>query len=123
MKQKRNAGRRLKEVVLCIGLAVFFVCSTMPATVSFGQRKVKGEWVLPKHYPNGFDGYGRIHRLAEDEVVIDDELMKLSPSVLYYTPTITTFASASGFSVGDLVGYLMNPQDEIVSLWLVKMGK
>ncbi len=110
---------RTRHFILCIGLAVFFLSTAIPAGVSHAQTRVKGEWVLPEDYPDGFDGYGRIDSITADKVVIDDTLLRLSPSVKYRTPT-KTYATSADFSPGELVGFLLDSQGEIISLWLIK---
>jgi hypothetical protein len=110
---------RVRHIMLGIGLAVFFVSIVIPATAGHAQRRVKGEWVLPKDYPDGFDGWGRIANIAKDTVVIDDMVLRLSPSVVYRTPT-KTYATSAYFKPGNLVGFMTNPQNEIVSLWLIR---
>lgn len=105
--------------ILCIGLAVFFLSTAIPASVSHAQTRVKGEWVLPKYYPDGFDGWGRIDRIESNKLVIDDTVLKLSPSVTYRTPT-DKYATSGYFSPGDLVGFLLDSKGEIISLWLIK---
>ena len=110
---------RMRHIMLCIGLAVFFLSAVIPATAGHAQRRVKGEWVLPKHYPDGFDGWGSIVRIAKDTVVIDDTVLRLSPSVVYRTPT-KMYATSAYFKPGNLVGFMTNPKNEIVSLWLIR---
>jgi len=110
---------RMWRTVLCVGLALFFLSAAMPATVSYAQSRVKGEWVLPKFYPDGFDGWGRIDSVAKDRVVIDDTVLNLSPSVVYRTPT-NRYATSASFKPGNLVGFMTNASNEIVSLWLIK---
>jgi hypothetical protein len=123
MKINRMSGHhRIKQMVAVFGLAlmVFVFCS--PASVWGAERNFKGEWILPEYYPKGFDGYGYINRIVAEEVVIDDELLRISPSVLYATP-ISAMATNGDFSEGDLVGYLTDSKQAIVSLWLIKKGK
>jgi hypothetical protein len=110
---------RIKHILICSGLVLFIVSSAIPARVAHAQRRVKGEWVLPKHYPDGFDGMGHIDRIAKDEIVIDDVLLRLSPSVTYRTPK-TKHSTSAHFSPGNLVGYLKNSEGEVISLWLIK---
>ncbi len=110
---------RVRHIMLGIGLAVFFVSIVIPATAGHAQRRVKGEWVLPKDYPDGFDGWGRIANIAKDRVVIDDMVLRLSPSVVYRTPT-KRYATSAYFKPGNLVGFMTNPKNEIVSLWLIR---
>ena len=63
--------------------------------------------------------YGRIDRLDLDEVVIDDSLLKLAYNVSYNTPRHKN-TSDSDFLVGAEVGYLVNAEGKVVSLWLIK---
>lgn len=100
-------------------LALVLLCgSILFPTGGYAQGPYKGEWILPQHYPNGFDGWGHIDRLAPDEIVIDDTLYKLSPSVTYNT-SVKTNVSTSLFGVGNVVGYLQSPAGEIISLWRI----
>ena len=99
-------------------LALFIVCLALPASICYGQGRVKGEWVLPKHYPDGFHGYGRIGSITADRVVIGDCSHRLSPFVKYATPTDEN-ALRSQFRAGDFVGYIKNSKQEIISLWLL----
>jgi hypothetical protein len=88
------------------------------ASVGVAQQRHKGEWVLPAHYPDGFHGWGRIDRLGADEIVIDDNLYPLSPSVTYNTASGSN-VRASGFRIGDTVGYLEDANGLIISLWRI----
>jgi len=125
LSKKRNSYtikmflKRIKYIIICIGLAIFFVSIVIPSGVSYAQRRVKPEWVLPEHYPYGFDGWGQIDVIADDEIVIDDSLYKLSPSVEYSTPT-EKYATRNSFSAGKIVGFITNSKREIVSLWLIE---
>jgi hypothetical protein len=82
-------------------------------------RYYKEEWKLPSFYPKGFDGYGRIDRLDMDEIVIDDSLLKLAYNVRYNTPRRKSNTDTD-FGVGNLVGYLVNGEGQVVSLWLIE---
>lgn len=121
-KHYSDGHRRIRQISAVIALAFILVGLCMPANVSAGDRKIKGEWILPEHYPEGFDGYGHVNRIDTEEVVIDDALMRLLPSVNYTTPE-NTVAYMADFAEGDLVGYLTNSKKEIVSLWLIKKAR
>lgn len=119
-KYHKPAGHVL---MICIGLAVFVGGLFTPASVKCEEQKVIPEWIMPQHYPPaGFDGFGRINRISAQEVVIDDGLLKLARLVNYATPTNES-AARSNFEEGDLVGYLKNSEDEIISMWLIEKGK
>ena len=59
--------------------------------------------------------------IAAEEVVIDESLLRLSPAVTYTTLN-SIMASSEDFTDGDLVGYLTNSEQEIISLWLIEKG-
>jgi hypothetical protein len=115
-KISNEKGKLLSALIL---LAVSFVTQAVPSDLSFAQELVKPEIVLPQHFPNGFDGYGLLQRIGRGEVVIDDQLLKLSPTIEYHTPTRMD-ASGAYFRPGVIVGFLRNSDNEIVSLWLIE---
>ncbi len=110
---------KLRHILVCSGLALFLMTAGIPADLSYAQRRYKPEVVLPPDYPNGFDGWGRIEMLTENGVTIRDELIRMKPYVMYHTPTNSDTTSAE-FNNGDLVGYLTDPEGEIISLWLIQ---
>ncbi len=79
----------------------------------------KGEWILPAHYPPGFDGYGCVQTINQGKIVIGDTVMKLSPSVECNTPTDTDVPFVY-IESGNFVGYIKNDQKQIISLWLIR---
>jgi hypothetical protein len=118
-RMKSNRKYLIKQIILCLSLAAFLTAGVMPAGVCQAERRVKGEWVLPKHYPDGFHGYGYLYRIAEDEIIINDSVLKLAPYATYATPA-SEIAMSADFKRGDLVGYLKNANNEVESLWLIK---
>jgi hypothetical protein len=82
-------------------------------------RYYKEEWKFPGFYPKGFDGYGRIDRMDLNEIVIDDSLLKLAYNVSYNTPRRKN-TSDSAFLAGAVVGYLVNAEGKVESLWLIE---
>jgi hypothetical protein len=113
---------RIKQIVAGIALALIIAGICIPAGVCAGERKIRGEWILPENYPDGFDGYGYINRIAADEVVIDEALHRVSPAIIYATPN-NIMAKMGDFTEGDLVGYLTNSEQVIVSLWLIEKAR
>jgi hypothetical protein len=75
--------------------------------------------VLPKHYPDGFHGFGHIDAISRDHVVINDIGYRLSPTATYNTPAAANVPTTY-FRQGVIAGFLVNPQNEIVSLWLIE---
>lgn len=118
-KRNRRWLGKIKQILICTGLVLCLVAGAIPSTACYAESLVKPEVVLPKHYPDGFNGYGRILTIGKDDVVIDDEHFKLSPSVTYNTPSRAN-ASKAYFTPGVLAGFLTNAQDEVLSLWLLE---
>ena len=112
---------KLRHILVCLGLVLFIVNMGIPADLSHAQKRYKPEVVLPEGYPNGFEGYGRMEALDDYRAVIQDVLIRMAPSVTFHTPTNMDSTSAE-FNIGDLVGYLTNPEGEITSLWLIQQG-
>ena len=115
-------GRILSSLAL-IWVAVFIAASIYNPGDALAQGKVKPEWRdMPAYYPDGFDGWGRIDRMSDTEIVVDDRLLALALLVKCGTPVMRETSTAS-FSKGDEVGYILNSEKEVVSLWLIKMDQ
>jgi hypothetical protein len=121
-KYKMHSYLGIKPIMAVIALALIVAGICIPAGALAGEQKIMGEWILPEHYPKGFDGYGYINRLAADEAVIDEALFRLSPRVTYST-LISVMAVSQDFSEGDLVGYITDSEKAIVSLWLIEKAR
>jgi hypothetical protein len=118
-RQNKNSIKSAAKV-LCVGVMVLMASGVIFGNVSHAGGKIfLEEWKLPKFYPRGFDGYGRIDMMFEDRIVISDSSKKLSGSVVYGTPS-SSHASKSSFREGNTVAYLLDQNREIVSLWLIK---
>jgi hypothetical protein len=118
--QRQDKNWRKSAAVLCVGVVVLMASVVIFGSLSHAGGKVfLEEWKLPAFYPRGFDGYGRIDMIFEDRIVISDSSRKLSSSVVYGIPS-SPHASKSSFRVGNMAGYLLDHQREIVSLWLIK---
>jgi hypothetical protein len=83
---------------------------------------MREEWKVPKFYPRGFDGYGKIERIDQDGVVIDDTGWKFSRQIRFATPRDRN-AGVSSFSAGDTAAYLLNENREVISLWYIEFHK
>jgi len=105
--------------VFCLALAVFLLSLGLTADAGQAQRRYyREQWKLPEFYPRGFDGYGIIDRINNNEVVISDSFIKLSPKVKLNTPRSKN-TSDYHFTRGKSVAYLLNENREIESLWLI----
>ncbi|MFO7496173.1 MAG: hypothetical protein R6X05_11145, partial [Desulfobacterales bacterium] len=63
-----------------------------------------------------FQGVGVVDRMGAGEIVIDDSLFRLSPSVSFFGEGGEPLGSGS-FAVGTLVGYELEAERVIRSLW------
>jgi hypothetical protein len=109
---------------VCLGLAMVFMWSAVTVNFSYAQgRFMREEWKVPEFYPQkGFDGYGIIDVIDQDGVVIADTYLKFSRQVRFATPRDRN-AGRYAFSVGDTVGYLLNAEREVTSLWYIEFRK
>ena len=92
---------------------------------AMSPKKVKPEWKMPDFYPaDGFDGMGLIDDIAVNNgmVVINDTEFKLSPYAEYHTPTYKN-APGALFKQGDKVGYILDSEKNITSMWLIVIQK
>jgi hypothetical protein len=100
-------------------LLFFSVCSLLLVGLSFAADDETESNELPRHYPLEFTGTGRIDRIAQDEIVIDDRLYGLSSHTSYNIPTRNN-VSRSNFHVGQIVGFITDGSRQIISLWLIE---
>ena len=117
---KKLSFKRVSNVVLAMGIALFIAGLVISPDPSFAQRRYKPELVLPSFYPKWFDGFGRIGLITAERVVINDFNFRLSPYVEFNTPTEKN-VSRYKFKEGMMVGFLFNEFEEIVSMWLLNM--
>ncbi len=64
-------------------------------------------------------GIGTIAWIKEGELVIDDFLTPISPSVEYYSQSDGLPAFPEEFIIGTFVGFRLNEKNEIIELWLI----
>jgi len=120
MQRHEKNWRKFAATAFCVGMVVLMASGAILGNVSYAAGKIfLEEWKLPDFYPRGFDGYGRIDKIFADRIIINDSSKKLSRSAVYGVPS-SPHASKSSFQVGNTVGYLLDHQKEIVSLWLIK---
>jgi hypothetical protein len=108
---KRNFS--IMKVLLIIA------CAFLVTTGICDARGKKGEWKLPPHYPDGFDGYGCLMSIDKEKVVIDDSQKPLSPELTYHTPEGNNMP-VELITVNSLVGYMIDKSNQIISIWLVQ---
>jgi hypothetical protein len=115
--------RKINNVIgLGLGLVLALIFIVSFAKVGLTEERNGGGLALPEHYPDRFTGIGRIDRLAEEEIVIDDSLYTLAPYVTYHTPTAMNVSNIM-FRAGNLVGFLTNSEGQIISLWFLKQDR
>ena len=101
---------------LLIVITSFFCLLIILTTIAVADEK-------PVHpgYPFVFDITGKIDRIGDDQIVIDDVLFKLTSVTTYHAPD-TIFMKPSLFKVGNVVAVILKDQNtrEIISVWLLK---
>jgi predicted PurR-regulated permease PerM len=103
-------------VLLKIGLVLLLIVILLPTVLGSARQSAKK---LPAHYPETFSGQGCIDQIAAQAVVINDRLYKLSADVTFNTLKMQA-ASRSWFRPGRLVGFVINSENEIESLWYIQ---
>ena len=111
-RQARNAIRFGLGLTLCI----FLMYGWVDPSAASEPRGV------PDYYPETFDGIGRIDRLGDDQIVIDDGTKGLASGVTFATPS-SHYAGRGLFRIGCTVGYLLDREGNIQSLWLLKRAR
>ena len=120
MQRHEKNWRKFAATALCVGVMVLMASGAIFGNLSYAAGKIfLEEWKLPDFYPRGFDGYGRIDKIFEDRIIINDSSKKLSRSTVYGVPS-SPHASKSSFRVGNTVAYLLDQRRDIISLWLIK---
>ena len=119
-RNKLSSGR-MKRLVICIGLILALMSMVIPFGFAQAQNgRVKPEMAFPDHYPyNGFHGMGTILTISENDAVIDDKVFAFSSDVAYHTQEIEN-ASSAFFRAGQRVGYILDLEGNIKSLWLLE---
>jgi hypothetical protein len=102
-----------------IGLVLSLAVLVAYSGTIYGEQFLGERTHFPAYYPEKFDGIGCIDRIARDEIVISDSLFRLSPWATYATSTRKT-VPRTWLDVGNLVGFITNEKNEIISLWLLK---
>ena len=99
---------------------ILIVTGNTPIDASDRNRSTKKLFDLdsPQYrgYPKRFVGWGEIHRIGSNDIVIDDKQYNFAPRVTYHT-TRSSNVSKSHFSVGQVVGFITDSSGEIKSLW------
>ena len=110
---------KLFRLALLLFSAFLLIASSGTSDFIYAQNLVKPEWLMPKHYPEGFHGWGRIGYIDSKGIVINDMDYKLSPFI-EYNSTRRLNDSIYLFEVGKEVGFLLDNKGEIDSLWLIE---
>ncbi len=100
------------------GFNIFFFCHSALCNDKIPVVSVDVEKPLYAGYPIVFDERGKIDRIAEDVLIVDDTSFTLTKNVTYNTP-YNTHAQKNRFHVGDLIGLKLNSRGQVVSVWLI----
>jgi hypothetical protein len=114
MMRYQKDSRLKQNLLLCV--AIIFLSAGLAAAGDPDGVTV------PEYYPDKFSGQGRIVRLADQRIVIDDRLYTLSPRISFHT-FHQEYTFRNDFKPGMLVGFVTGPKNEIVSLWFLEKAK
>jgi len=101
-------GCFLLQMALCAGAWAGTAAGTDTLTDTTPQRE--------DGFQVEFQGVGVIDRMGSGEIVIDDSLFRLSPSVSFFGEGGEPLSSGS-FTEGTLVGYELEGERVVRSLW------
>jgi len=113
--------------VICINCLIIFIftagmCYAQDVTI-LPINPVPGFGGQDETYTLGtnveLSGVGNIDRLTTDEIVVNDTLFKLSSDVKYYSKDGVK-AWVSDFNLGNFVGYVLDAQGKIESIWKIR---
>jgi len=110
---------RIKQNFSTLKILILIACGLLLTIGTCNARGKKGEWTLPPHYPDGFDGYGCLMKIDKTKAVIDDSEKHLSAELTYHTPDGNNMP-VEYISLNSLVGYMKNKENQIISIWLVR---
>jgi len=114
---RMNIHERTMPCLLALFVAVFLLGAPLAAQAGVGEEG----YPLPDIGTDQIRGEGRIDdiRMEEQEVVISDSLYRFLPETEYYTSTMGG-GSIHLFLPGKSAGYIVNPQGEILKIWLLE---
>jgi hypothetical protein len=113
------AGQRHIVMGMVGGLVLSLLILVLCAGMTHGKAYLSEDQVVPAHYPRKFDGLGHIDRIGREAVVIDDTMHSLSHHVRYATPR-SKYGFRSAFRVGAYVGFILDSEEKVTSLWLIE---
>lgn len=102
---------------LVIILALFVI---VPMTMGEENRTESQKAIEPAP-PKivSYEKYGFVQRVAEDEIVVDDRLLKLAENVLYHAPESGGLVSKN-IKEGSQIGFNLNDKKEVTDIWILK---
>ena len=122
IKYLKNRLKKKNKIISLIA-AILMLIAIVPGPAVFSEQKLtKPEWVMPDHYPEWFHGWGKIGYFEESEIVINDIEFRVSTYATFHTPDHPS-ASRHEFSKGKLAGFLLDANNEVISLWMITIKK
>ena len=120
MEKRYNlSNKRTIGVLIFMGLALLVAGLSFPSSAVSDEVLEKGRWVKPDHYPGKFHGMGIIDKIHDDGIIINDRKHFFSLYFRCHTPgemNVSIFV----FREGNYVGYMLNSEHEMETLYLLK---
>jgi hypothetical protein len=108
-----------KEIlILLVFLSMAGPSCFLGAQNARAQARYRPEMTLPSHYPEFFDGFGRVDRIEGDQIVINDRLLRLSSRFTFSTMQ-SQRAPRELIKEGDIVGFVLNSSKEVTGIYLL----
>lgn len=108
--------KRVIFLLVCLSTAWAAVLSQVIEAPA--QGRFRPEMVLPSHYPEAFDGFGRVDRIDTEAIVINDRHLRLSSRFTYATKQ-SHRAPRELIREGDIVGFTLNSRKEVTGVYLL----
>jgi hypothetical protein len=106
---------QFRNIPCLIGLVLIFIVAL--AGVSYGEEGEGDD--LPQPYSEEYSSKGRIDRISDNEIVINDCLYKLTPSTIFKTTTMEN-AQRDSIKEGDFVHFTIDENRKVKTIVLIE---
>ncbi|MBU0993776.1 MAG: hypothetical protein KJ737_14880 [Proteobacteria bacterium] len=114
-------GKSKQKVSIISKCLVIVLSLFVAAPMAICQEKAKEtkQTIVKQPKKPGYQNNGHVLRVGEDEIVVDDHLIKLAKQVNYHAPDGGALISKQ-MHEGAYIGFNLNDQKEITDIWIIK---